>query len=57
MCGQAAYMGARSVRLGFAWKKHATAKDEDTRIRFLQRVAQRHPELRRVCQDASVRRA
>ena len=50
-------MGARSVRLGFAWKKHATAKDEDTRIRFLQRVAQRHPELRRVCQDASVRRA
>lgn len=52
----AAYMGARSVRLGFVWEKDTTAIDEDARIRFLQKVAQKHPKMATACELASISR-
>lgn len=52
----AAYNGARSVRLTFAWHKNVSAADEQARISFLQKVVQRHPTLAAVCTHASTPR-
>ena len=52
LADDAAYMGGRSVRLNFAWQQNATPADEQARIRFLDKVAQKHPELAGVCRIA-----
>lgn len=56
LADDAAYMGARSVRLGFAWQRDTTPDDERARLQFLQRVARKHPDLAHVCTSASVPR-
>ena len=45
LADDSAYMGSRSVRVGFTWNKRTTPAAEATRIRFLEKVAQRHPDI------------